>query len=115
MISVTALGEVLIDFTDAGEQSVTVKGIPVGSTVTVVEDYGGSTYKAVGPTTVTPEGTINVAAPLEATFENDYEPDNRGGYGVDNRFTSDGKGDWAHSVGEPTEQQADDTPAEPQE
>ncbi|MBR2683943.1 MAG: Cna B-type domain-containing protein, partial [Atopobiaceae bacterium] len=104
-----------IDFTDAGEQSVTVKGIPVGSTVTVVEDYGGSTYKAVGPTTVTPEGTINVAAPLEATFENDYEPDNRGGYGVDNRFTSDGKGGWAHSVGEPTEQQADDTPAEPQE
>ena len=87
-------------FSKAGSDTVTLEHIPAGLTLTVTEIYSGASYTVVG----SKEGTAVVwsDAAVEAgagsvaqvSFTNRYDGGNRGGYGVTNRFQSDGDGGW---------------------
>lgn len=83
-----------------GEQSITLEGLPAGITVTVKEVYSGASYELDGAGQV--DAFIWSDAAVDAklgqtasvTFKNKYDGGNRGGYGVTNHFTSDGKNGW---------------------
>lgn len=77
---------------DATEVYAEVDKLPVGATVTVVEQYEGSTYKATSATTQT--AVIRADTVAEVHFENDYVPDHPGGYGILNTFTYDSEDGW---------------------
>ncbi len=76
-------------FTGAGEQSVKVDRIPVGSTVTVTEVYSGRSY--VLTDSVLPDPAVierdNV---LHFSFVNDYQGKEPPGGSITNSFTYDG-------------------------
>lgn len=81
-----------IFLSDATEVYAEVDKLPVGATVTVVEQYEGSTYKATSATTQT--AVISADTVAEVHFENDYVPDHPGGYGILNTFTYDSEDGW---------------------
>lgn len=82
-----------------GSESVTIDGIPAGAVVTVKEIYGGS-YIIEGDdtvvTVVTSDEAVDAGDAEEAfaEFTNKYNGNNRGGYGVTNKFDLDGKSGW---------------------
>ena len=86
-----------------GSQTVTIPNLPAGITVTVKEIYSGASYTPVGKTSddtyiYSDEAITNGAGkPAEVTFTNQYDGGNRGGYGVTNRFQSDGQNGWIWS------------------
>lgn len=83
-----------------GSQSVTIPNLPAGLTITVKEVYSGASYTPVGSASgdayiYSDEAIQNGAGkPAEVTFTNKYDGGNRGGYGVTNRFQSDGRNGW---------------------
>lgn len=75
-----------------GSNSVTVSGIPVGSTVTVSEIYSGGYTQ----TSVTPEAQVITGADVVPTFDftNKYSSFKKS-YGVENQFKKeDSESDW---------------------
>ena len=84
---------VMMNFTDAGEKTVTLeKFAPVGSKVTVEELYDGKSYHLVDSTEM--PITAVADAPLEAKFTNSPGEDFKPGQGVVNHFIKDASGDW---------------------
>lgn len=89
-----------ITYKKPGSQSVTLEGIPAGATVTVTEVYSGASYTAVGKTSdnayIFSEEAVKqgIGQQASVTFTNEYDGGNRGGYGVTNRFQSDGRNGW---------------------
>lgn len=85
-----------LTFSAAGNDSVTVKKIPAGSTVTVKEIYSGASYKLTSQNDVT--ATIVANDEKEAgqagetavvSFTNEHDGRTNGGYGVKNNFKLD--------------------------
>lgn len=85
-----------LTFSAAGNDSVTVKKIPAGSTVTVKEIYSGASYKLTSQNDVT--ATIVANDEKEAgqagetavvSFTNKHDGRTNGGYGVKNNFKLD--------------------------
>lgn len=89
-----------ITYTAAGSNTITLEQIPAGLTITVTEIYSGASYTIDGEseaqTLIWSEAAVSAGKAEEAsvTFKNRYDGGNRGGYGVTNRFESDGKGGW---------------------
>lgn len=87
-------------FSAAGSDTVTLEHIPAGLTLTVTEVYSGASYTVVGSkeatTVVWSDAAVEAGAgsAAEVSFTNRYDGGNRGGYGVTNRFQSDGSGGW---------------------
>lgn len=89
-----------LSFTEAGQQRVTLTGIPVGANVTVTEVYGGAGYRVEGPQSQT---GITIAAAPEVTvveFVNTSDDTNKGGHGIRNHFTyTDDGWQWTATPG----------------
>lgn len=87
-------------FDSAGSNTITVDKIPAGLTVTVTEIYSGASYTIEGAAEDTAliwsDAAVSLLDQTEASvsFRNAYDGGNRGGYGVTNRFESDGQGGW---------------------
>ena len=87
-------------FTAAGSNTITLEHIPAGLTVTVTEIYSGASYVVEGKDSDTAliwsgaAVSAGVSGEASVTFTNRYDGGNRGGYGVTNRFESDGNGGW---------------------
>ena len=74
-----------LTFSKAGTQSVVLEGIPVGTEVTVTEDYNGSHYKVrTEPQTAVIASTTEPV--VEVSFTNDYNGSGKGGHGILNEF-----------------------------
>lgn len=86
---------VMMSFSSTGTKTLTLeKVIPVGATVTVIEEYDGSSYVLVDHSEV--PVIASAETPLSFSFTN--SPDEfRPGEGVVNRFTHDETGDWPWS------------------
>ena len=86
---------VMMSFSTTGTKTLTLeKVIPVGATVTVIEEYDGSSYVLVDHSEV--PVIASAETPLSFSFTN--SPDEfRPGEGVVNRFTHDETGDWPWS------------------
>ena len=85
-----------LTFSAAGNDSVTIKKIPAGSTVIVTEIYSGASYKLISQNGVT--ATIVANDEKEAgqssetavvSFTNEHDGRTNGGYGVRNNFKLD--------------------------
>lgn len=76
---------VAFSFTEAGQKSQIIDGIPLGTTITVTEVYSGASYTA---TTDTTQAVTISADNREAsvTFENQPNDDRKGGTGIENAF-----------------------------
>lgn len=91
---------VSLDFDAPGSKTVTLDHIPAGMKVTVTEVYSGASYEVVGSNeqtvTIISDEEVRLGGQKEASvsFTNRYNGKNRVGYGVENRFKSDGKGGW---------------------
>lgn len=91
---------VSLDFDAPGNKTVTLDHIPAGMKVTVTEVYSGASYEVVGSNeqtvTIISDEEVRLSGQKEASvsFTNRYNGKNRVGYGVDNRFKSDGKNGW---------------------
>ena len=89
-----------LTFTEAGSSTATLEGIPAGLTVTVTEVYSGASYTLEGSgsdTALIWSGeavSAGMGEEASVTFVNRYDGGNRSGYGVTNRFESDGEGGW---------------------
>lgn len=89
-----------IDFTAPGSKTITLENIPAGLNVTVTEVYSGASYQIVGDdeqtVMVVSDEAVTLGGQEEASvsFTNRYDGGNRTGYGVNNRFESDGQGGW---------------------
>lgn len=91
---------VSLDFDAPGDKTVTLSNIPTGLKVTVTEIYSGASYEIVGPK----EATVTIISDesvrlgngqmASVSFKNRYNGKDRYGYGVENRFKSDGKNGW---------------------
>lgn len=91
---------VSMDFDAPGDKTITLSNIPTGLKVTVTEIYSGASYEIVGPK----EATVTIISDesvrlgngqvASVTFKNRYNGKDRFGYGVENRFKSDGKNGW---------------------
>jgi hypothetical protein len=87
-------------YSAAGSETITIEKIPAGLTMTVTEVYSGASYTAVGSreetAVVWSDAAVEAGAGSEASvaFRNRYDGGNRSGYGVTNRFESDGAGGW---------------------
>lgn len=98
-----------LTFNAAGTRTARIDGkIPIGATVTVTEVYSGSSYTQTGEVTLTPvdatasspasvtfvlqddDNLIQAVDVVSAGFENDYNENNRKGYGIINHFTKSG-------------------------
>ena len=86
---------VMMSFSTTGTKTLTLETvIPVGATVTVIEEYDGSSYVLVDHSEV--PVIASAETPLSFSFTN--SPDEfRPGEGVVNRFTHDETGDWPWS------------------
>lgn len=84
-------------FSAPGTQTLRVEGIPAGSTVTVTEVYSGASYTAQVDTQVVDR--LSADEDMAVEFDNEYEPNRRGGGGVENSFTFDEAGNvtWTHT------------------
>ena len=85
-----------ITFDAAGNDSVTIKKIPAGSTVVVKEIYSGASYKLTSPDNQTATIVANAeeeagaaGATAEVSFTNEHDGRINGGYGVRNNFKLD--------------------------
>ena len=99
-------GEVQFDevesmtYSSAGSKTLTVEKIPAGLSVTVTEVYSGASYTVTGSgeetVQISSDAAVDAGIAQEASvvFVNRYNGGNRGGYGVTNRFESDGNGGW---------------------
>jgi hypothetical protein len=75
---------VSLTFTSAGQKSVLVENIPIGSTVIVKEVYSGANYVQVS---ADPEPVVIQADEIVSTaFTNDYDDTRRGGGSLTNHF-----------------------------
>ena len=75
-------------FTEAGEKSITVNGLPVGSIVKVYEVYSGANYVSNIQYPNSLNLVVDVAADKNSVaFINDYNGGNKGGGGLVNHFT----------------------------
>lgn len=75
-----------LSFTEAGQKSVVIEGLPLGSTVTVTEVYSGASYTAT--TDVTQSVVISADNPkASVSFENKPNDDRKSGTGIENAFT----------------------------
>lgn len=85
---------------EAGSETVTIEDLPATATVTVTEVYSGASYTASsaeiveGITIYSEKAVEEGAAESSVTFTNKYDGGTKGGYGVLNRFESDGAGGW---------------------
>lgn len=88
-------------------QQVTLDPIPAGLEVTVTEEYPGASYRVVGLDTYenvliwSDAAVENGHETAAVAFTNEYDGGNRGGYGVTNRFDTDGSGGWNWTALEP--------------
>lgn len=85
-----------ITFDAAGNDSVTIKKIPAGSTVVVKEIYSGASYKLTSPDNQTATIVANdekeagaAGETAEVSFTNEHDGRINGGYGVRNNFKLD--------------------------
>ncbi len=79
-----------LTFSQAGTQTYTIVGkIPVGAQVTVTEIYSGAGYAISGASeaTVTMSEQEDGSVSAEVSFTNDYNGENKVGYGILNKFT----------------------------
>lgn len=92
--SVVYSNVVSLSFTEAGQKSAVLEGIPVGAEVTVREVYSGTAYKLVTEESQTATIVANEVASV--AFTNDYDENHRGGGAVTNRFENreDTGWDW---------------------
>jgi hypothetical protein len=75
---------VSLTFTSAGQKTVLVENIPIGSTVTVKEIYSGANYTQVS---ADPEPVVIQADEIvSVSFTNDYDNTRRGGGSLTNHF-----------------------------
>lgn len=93
---------VSLAFSSAGQKSVLLDNIPIGSTVTVTEVYSGANYKQVS---VDPEPVIIQADEIATVeFTNDYTGTRRGGGSLTNNFEyNEGAGETEGSTEGSTE------------
>lgn len=93
-----------LTFSAAGNDSVTIKKIPAGSTVIVKEIYSGASYKLISQNGVT--ATIVANDEKEAgqssetavvSFTNEHDGRTNGGYGVRNNFKLDENGQYQYT------------------
>lgn len=91
---------VSITLSGAGTESTTIENIPAGLKVTVTEVYEGASYEVADGsvrdniTIVSDAGVEAGQAQASASFRNQYNGGNRGGYGVTNEFTVLEDGNW---------------------
>lgn len=78
---------VRLTFTQPGQKSELIEGIPVGAVVTVTEVYSGGAYELVSE----PEQTVTIPADgiASVAFINDYDNSDKGGGAVINQFDYD--------------------------
>lgn len=75
---------VSLTFTSAGQKTVLVENIPIGSTVTIKEVYSGANYIQVS---ADPEPVVIQADEIvSVSFTNDYDDTRRGGGSLTNHF-----------------------------
>jgi hypothetical protein len=75
---------VSVTFTNAGEQSLLLDDIPIGSTVTVTEVYSGANYVQVS---ADPDPVVIKADDIASvSFTNDYDGNRHGGGSITNHF-----------------------------
>lgn len=79
-----------LSFSEAGEKSVTVEGLPAGAQVTVTEVYAGASYALTSAESVSVE--IIADETEEVFFSNTYDERLTYGTGVVNHFDYDGDG-----------------------
>ncbi|MBR1862156.1 MAG: hypothetical protein IJ796_09940 [Lachnospiraceae bacterium] len=73
-----------LKFTDAGENYLLVKDIPVGAEVTVSEVYSGASYSL---TTAPTQSTVIIANDIvDVSFTNEYNENNKRGGAITNHF-----------------------------
>lgn len=92
-------------FTEPGQQSELIEGLPVGAQVTVTEVYSGSSYQV----TTDAEQTVTIAAEdvVDTAFTNEYTRQLNPSSSVENQFDpQEGTWSWTQVVdGEVVEQQ----------
>lgn len=87
-----------LSFSEAGEKSVTVDGLPAGAQVKVTEVYSGASYVLTSDESVDVEIVADETA--EAFFSNTYDEKLTYGTGVVNHFDYDGNGySWEQKDG----------------
>lgn len=91
--SVVYSNVVSLSFTEAGQKSAVLEGIPVGAEVTVREVYSGAAYKLV--TEASQTATIVANEVASVAFTNDYDDTHRGGGAVTNRFEDGEDTGWS--------------------
>lgn len=100
----------------AGTESVTIKDIPAGITVTVTEIYAGASYEIDGEnvqtTTIVSDAAAGTENPVvSVAFTNKYNGGNDSGYGLMNEFKAgDEEGVWEWT--KPTTPEVPQGPAE---
>ncbi len=90
--SVVYSNVVSLSFTEAGQKSTLLEGIPVGAEVTVKEVYSGASYKVVSADTQTATIVANEVASV--AFTNDYDDRHGGGGAVVNHFANSEDEGW---------------------
>ena len=90
---------VSMTFTEAGTDSITIKGLPAGAEVTVTEIYSGASYKLTTEASMTKE--IRAGEEAQVYFENTYDYRFNGGSGIVNSFIYDSQTqEWQHTQSE---------------
>ncbi len=90
--SVVYSNVVSLSFTEAGQKSTLLEGIPVGAEVTVKEVYSGASYTVVSADTQTATIVANEVASV--AFTNDYDDRHGGGGAVVNHFANSEDEGW---------------------
>ena len=85
---------VTINFDSAGQKSAKVEGIPVGSKVTITEEYDGASYTVTSDKTQT-IASVSASEVKQVTFENDYDETFHGGGSITNHFSNEGGSAWS--------------------
>ena len=79
-----------MEFTGAGNDSLTISDLPAGAKVTVTEEYSGASYKLVSDKDQKQKTTIiaqeEEGNPVSVSFVNKYNGGQNGGTGIVNRF-----------------------------
>ena len=93
--------QITINFDASGTKEETVEGIPIGSFVWVEEVYEGAHYHSSTnekfPIEIKAPAGGNSSADVTVSFTNTDTTTHRGGHGIENEFTYDGK-TWAWST-----------------
>lgn len=92
---------VSMQFTDANIESVLIENLPAGMVMTITEVYPGAGYHVVLPASGTENQTIvahdivlGKVTIVESNFQNDYNGDDKHGYGIINHFVKHENGSW---------------------